>query len=523
MTPERTQAIRKLLSDLTIDFIDTQQYFADLEPQAFYDTALRGKLLALVSYLKVLGRDDFAHTVEQFLPLHGNAVEALTFISDHVTPEILALFESQVTDGLELSELRTDRDLMLRAIELSRKCISEPGKVSPKVGAVITRDGVILGEAYRGELEPGEHGEFTLLERKLSDETLAGATLFTTLEPCTSRNHPKLACASRVIERRIGKVFIGTLDPNPKIRGKGELQLREAGIYIARFDPDLMSILEELNRDFIRQYRAGTKRKPVVASGSTSPDFDFIKCNHCGGDIALRKGDSRAVKYHQDCAWFELPCSVCGKPMQIHRDWEHPPRAHQACKASIKSKSHKKPCDYCGEALRVQVNAVKVPRFHRKCLGKAQQAGMSNSAAQRLRVFLCHSSKDNREVRELYQQLRSDGFAPWLDEEELLPGQDWHQEITRAVRGSHVVIICLSASSISKTGYVQKEIKYALDVAEEQPEGTIFLIPLKLEECDTPDRLRRWHWVKLFEQSGYEKLVSALRRRNAEFPPDSGA
>lgn len=84
------------------------------------------------------------------------------------------------------SEPVSKRDLMLRAVSQSKSCKSEPGKVSPMVGAVIARDGRIIGEAFRGELAPGEHAEYTLLERKLSDEMLAGSVLFTTLEPCTA-------------------------------------------------------------------------------------------------------------------------------------------------------------------------------------------------------------------------------------------------------------------------------------------------------------------------------------------------
>ena len=76
-----------------------------------------------------------------------------------------------------------------------------------------------------------------------------------------------------------------------------------------------------------------------------------------------------------------------------------------------------------------------------------------------------------------------------------------------------MVIVCLSPTSINRAGYIQKEIKYALDVADEQPAGTIFIIPLKLEECDIPERLQRWQWANLFEERGYERLMRALQVR----------
>jgi hypothetical protein len=134
-------------------------------------------------------------------------------------------------------------------------------------------------------------------------------------------------------------------------------------------------------------------------------------------------------------------------------------------------------------------------------------------SARMLRVFLCHSTGDKPAVRALYQQLEEAGFDAWLDEEDLLPGQDWAREIPKAVRAADVVLVCLSRASITKTGYVQKEIGFALDVAEEQPEGTIFLIPVKLEECEVPERLRRWQWVNYFEERGHERLMRALMVR----------
>jgi pyrimidine deaminase RibD-like protein len=173
---------------------------------------------------------------------------------------------------------QTERRLMELAIELAAACVSEPGKVSPKVGAVVARDGVVLDVAFRGELKAGEHAEYTLLERKLPRAKLAGAVLYTTLEPCTHRNHPKIACTDRIIARGVKRVVIGMLDPNTQIRGLGELRLQDAGIEITRFEPDLVPRIRDLNRAFAEQHpirptqREKFQTSDPVKPGATGPN-----------------------------------------------------------------------------------------------------------------------------------------------------------------------------------------------------------------------------------------------------------
>ena len=130
-----------------------------------------------------------------------------------------------------------------------------------------------------------------------------------------------------------------------------------------------------------------------------------------------------------------------------------------------------------------------------------------------LRAFLCHASGDKPAVIKLYDRLVKDGVDAWLDKEKLIPGQNWQIEIPNAVRNSDAVIVCLSSHSINKEGFVQKEIKIALDAADEKPEGVIFIIPARLENCSLPERISQYQCVDLFTDNGYEWLLKALHSR----------
>ena len=146
----------------------------------------------------------------------------------------------------------------------------------------------------------------------------------------------------------------------------------------------------------------------------------------------------------------------------------------------------------------------------------------------KLSVFLCHSSHDKSMVRELYRQLLNESWIdPWLDEEKLLPGQDWDFEIERAVEKANAVIICLSRNSVTKEGYIQRELKFVLDIALEKPEGTIFIIPLRLDDCELPRRLRSWQYVDYFphdhRKRAHQRLVQSLHARYGQMLADKDA
>lgn len=136
----------------------------------------------------------------------------------------------------------------------------------------------------------------------------------------------------------------------------------------------------------------------------------------------------------------------------------------------------------------------------------------------KLQVFLCHASQDKPIVCELYQRFILEGWiAPWLDEEKLIPCIHWGLQIEKAVESTDAVIICISNHSVTKEGYVQKEMKVSLDYSLYKPEGMIFIIPLRLDACSIPWSIKSIQHIDYFPldqvASAYKRLIYSLETR----------
>ena len=135
-----------------------------------------------------------------------------------------------------------------------------------------------------------------------------------------------------------------------------------------------------------------------------------------------------------------------------------------------------------------------------------------------IQIFLAHASEDKPAVLALYDRLKQAGYKPWLDEKDLIPGQIGRDEIPKAIEASQIFLACLSGKSANKQGYIQRELRIALDILGEMPPGTIFFIPMRLEECEIPDlrsaevglKLRDIHRLDYWKEDGFEQLERAI-------------
>lgn len=187
----------------------------------------------------------------------------------------------------------------------------DDGKPCPKVGAVlVSPDGKRYTTAYRGELREGDHAEFTLLERKHRDKDLTGYYLFATLEPCApgARRNPKLACAERIVNARIAKVWIGIEDPDPTVDRKGILYLEQKGIEVEMFDDEFQDEIRAANKEFlasaIKRSEDAAMPGQILLSPLEKPPLSHVNINHLSKEALELYISKASLPYTYDTADF---------------------------------------------------------------------------------------------------------------------------------------------------------------------------------------------------------------------------
>ena len=125
-------------------------------------------------------------------------------------------------------------------------------------------------------------------------------------------------------------------------------------------------------------------------------------------------------------------------------------------------------------------------------------------------IFINYSRKDSDFVDDLYALLNNEGYRPWMDRRDILPGEDWRRVINRAVRNCAVFIAVLSKNSVERRGELQKEITTALEEKRGKLPGDIFIIPVKLDDCDVPECFENIQVIDWNGGGGKDMLLKAV-------------
>lgn len=133
-------------------------------------------------------------------------------------------------------------------------------------------------------------------------------------------------------------------------------------------------------------------------------------------------------------------------------------------------------------------------------------------------IFLSYASPDQDRVDEFYQKLKVEGFNPWMDKYELRGGQNWDLEIKRAMRKAAIIVVFLSYNSVNKRGYCQREIKVALDIAQEKMYDDIYIIPVMLDhDVPIPEQLGGIQVIKSNNTNAFAELCRSISGQLKEY------
>jgi hypothetical protein len=135
-------------------------------------------------------------------------------------------------------------------------------------------------------------------------------------------------------------------------------------------------------------------------------------------------------------------------------------------------------------------------------------------------AFISYAREDSEYAERLYKDLKNAGLIPWRDKDAIRPGENWKIAIRMAIKNSRFFIPLFSSQSVEKIGYVQKEFKYALDIFDQFPENKVYIIPVRLDDCQILyEKLEDIQYVDLFPDwnIGLNQIFDTFKAQGIEF------
>lgn len=124
-------------------------------------------------------------------------------------------------------------------------------------------------------------------------------------------------------------------------------------------------------------------------------------------------------------------------------------------------------------------------------------------------VFIIYARDDLEIARKLAHLMKEAGLSPWLDVDELVPGQVWKKAVLKALEESSVAVILVS-KSIEKNGFVREEMNAAMKLLQSRDANVVPIVPVRIDDSAVPELLAQIQWVDLQEKGAEEKLLRGL-------------
>jgi hypothetical protein len=153
----------------------------------------------------------------------------------------------------------------------------------------------------------------------------------------------------------------------------------------------------------------------------------------------------------------------------------------------------------------------------------ASQKQSLEASRTKARVFLSYAREDEEQVDALYRRLQKEGLEPWMDVKRLTAGENWISAIEQAVEDTDFFLALISKNSIDKRGFIQREMKFTLDLLGQESRSNIHVIPALLDDTAVPEPLKTFHRVNLFEEKGFSELLDTLKATSESIKMNSSS